>query len=151
IAQGRGGVRRAPATTTALSQHCPCGVRVPKPLRDRGDHCSHRGLRSDRLARGAVLASFLLFRRSHAPHPATGYYDAAARALPAIRSAVSMSYAGWQDTLSESTDLSAREGSFLTWWTSTPDPVVVARRTAGTALCPTLDEIGLGQTTPDRA
>jgi hypothetical protein len=113
--------------------------------------CAQCGLRGDRDTVAAVLASFVVFGSSGTPSSATVDYVAAASALPAIRSAVSMSYAGWQDTLSESTDLSAREGSFLTWWTSTPDPVVVARRSAGTALCPTLDEIGLGQTTPDRA
>src|SRR5205085_9047821 len=57
----------------------------------------------------------------------------------------------WRPTLSESTGLCAREGSFLPWWTPTPDAVAVARRTVGTAPCPTLDEIGSGQTTPERA
>jgi hypothetical protein len=72
--------------------------------------------------------------------------------LPEIRQALSgrNPLLGWQDTLSESTDLSAGEGSFLTWWTSTPDSVVVARRIVGTALYPTLNETGVRQSTSDR-
>ncbi len=47
--------------------------------------------------------------------------------------------------------MTAREGCTLTWRTSTPDPVAVARRTVGMAPYPTLDETGFRQTTPDRA
>ena len=71
--------------------------------------------------------------------------------LPAIRRALSSPDWGWQDTLSESTGLSAHEASFLTWRTPTPDPVALARRSVGMAPCPTLDETGVRQTTPDRA
>ena len=59
---------------------------------------------------------------------------------------------GWQDALSESTDLSARDGSFVAWTRPTPDSrVVVARRTVGMAPCPTRDETGARQTTSERA
>ena len=81
-------------------------------------------------------------------------YAAAADALPAIRRALAIPSSpsqGWQDTLSESTGLSTPEGSCLVPWTPTPDPVAVARRTVGMAPCPTLDETGLRQTTPERA
>ena len=116
--------------------------------------CSACQLCGDRDAVAAVLASFVAFAEPGEPRSARVDYAAAADALPAIRRALSMSYSGWQDTLSESTDLSAhgaREGSFLTWRTSTPDPVAVARRTVGMAPYPTLDETGFRQTKPDRA
>ena len=94
-------------------------------------------------------------RRKHGePSSARVDYAAAADALPAIRRALSipsLHLQGWQDTLSESTGLSAREGFSLAWWTPTPDSVAVARRTVGMAPYPTLDETGSRQTTPDRA
>ena len=108
-------------------------------------------MRGDRDAVTAVLASFVVFDTPGEPASAHVDYATAAAALPVIRGALSSSYVGWQDTLSESTDLSAREGSSFAWWTSTPDPVVVARRTVGWAPYPTLDEIGVRRTTPDRA
>jgi hypothetical protein len=142
-------VTRAATRPTALSQHCPCGTRVSKRLADRIHACASCGLRGDRDAVAAVLASFVVF---DGPDPASARVDylAAAAALPAIKRALSPSYSGWQDTLSESTDLSARERSFLTWWTSTPDDVAAARRTVGMAPFPTLDEPGFRQTTSAR-
>ena len=153
VAGGHGGVRRAATRTTALSQHCPCGARVSKGLAERVHLCSACQLRGDRDAVAAVLASFVRFAQPGEPNSAQVDYAAASNALPAIRRALSNPsfYLGWQDTLFESNDLSAREGSYLTWWTSTPDLVAVARRTVGTASCPTLDETGLRQTTPERA
>jgi hypothetical protein len=109
------------------------------------------GLRADRDAVAAVLASFIVFGESGFASSARVDYAAVADALPAVRTAISIPSSGWQDTLSESTGLCAREGSFLSWRTPTPDVVAVARRTVGTAPCPTLDEIGSGQTTPERA
>jgi hypothetical protein len=154
VSGGHGGVQRAATGTTALSQHCPCGARVPKRLADRVHHCPACQLRGDRDAVAAVLASFVGFARAGEPSSAQVDYVAASDALPAIRDALSIpafSHGGWQDTLSESTGLSAREGSSLVWWTPTPDLVAVARRTVGMAPRPTLDETGLRQTTPDRA
>ncbi|HEX3475039.1 MAG TPA: hypothetical protein VHT91_08360 [Kofleriaceae bacterium] len=150
VAGGSGGVRRAATHTTALSQHCPCGTRVTKHLADRVHRCPACQLRGDRDAVAAVLASFVVFAQPDQVRSAHVDYAAAAEALPEIRRALSLPYEGWQDTLSESTDLSAREGSFLTWRTSTPDPVAVARRNVGMAPCPTLNETGFGQTTPER-
>jgi hypothetical protein len=150
-AGGDGGVRRAATHTTALSQHCPCGARVGKCLADRVHDCPACQLRGDRDAVAAVLASFVVFTQPGQPSSAQVDYAAAADVLPAIRRALSSPYWGWQDTLSESTGLSAHEGSFLTWWTPTPDPVAVARRSVGMAPSPTLDETGFRQTTPDRA
>ncbi len=152
LAGGRGGgVRRAATCTTALSQHCPCGARVSKRLADRVHRCPACQLSGDRDAVAAVLASFVVFAQPGQPGSAQVDYAAAADALPAIRRALSLPYWGWQDTLPESTDLSAHEGSCLTWRMSTPDAVAVARRTVGMALRPTLDETGSCQTTPERA
>jgi hypothetical protein len=154
VAGGGGGVRRAATRTTALSQHCPCGARVTKRLAERVHRCPACSLHGDRDAVAAVLASFVVFTAPGEPNSVRVDYAAAADALPAIRRALSIPsvyLVGWQDTLSESTGLSAREGFSLVWWTSTPDPVAVARRTVGMAPCPTLDETGFRQTTPDRA
>jgi hypothetical protein len=151
FAGGIGGVQRASTRTTALSQHCPCGARVDKRLSDRGHACTACGLRGDRDAVAAVLASFTLLVERDNPRSAQVDYAASADALGEIRRALRFPYEGWQDTLSESTDLSARDGSFVAWWTSTPDSVAVARRNVGKALCSTLNETGVGRTTPERA
>jgi hypothetical protein len=150
VARGGGGVSRAATRTTALSQHCPCGARVAKRLGDRVHECAACNLRGDRDAVAAVLACFVRFGDPRVAASAHVDYVASANALHTIKAALSIPYSGWQDTLSESTDLSAREGSSLTPWTSTPDAVEVARRTVGMAPYPTLDETGFHQTTPDR-
>ena len=151
IAGGLGGVERAATRPTALSQHCPCGVRVAKRLADRVHRCPVCRLVADRDAVAAVLASFVTFAEAGRPSSASVDYTAVAAALPALRRALSFPSSGWQDTLSESTGLSAREELLFARWTPTPDSVVVARRTAGTAPCPTLDETGVRRTTPERA
>jgi hypothetical protein len=147
IAGGHAGLERASTRTTAMSQHCPCGARVPKQLADRVHDCARCKLSGDRDAVAAVLASFVQFETLGDPASARVDFVAAASALPEIRRALSNHdpYLGWQDTLSESTDLSAREGSSLTWWTSTPDSVVVARRIVGTVSYPTLNETGFAR------
>jgi hypothetical protein len=150
LAGAIGGVARASTRTTALSQHCPCGARVDKRLADRVHRCDACGLVGDRDAVSAVLASFVHVLQPDVPSSARVDYDAASRALPQIRRALSP-YEGWQDTLSESIDLCARDGSFVAWQTSTPDRCRVARRTVGWASCSTRDETGESQTTSDRA
>ncbi|HKU43359.1 MAG TPA: zinc ribbon domain-containing protein, partial [Polyangiales bacterium] len=148
---GCGGVERAATRPTALSQHCPCGASVRKSLADRVHRCPVCHLHADRDAVAAVLASFVMFATRGAPSSAMVDYTATAAALPAIRRALSISSPGWQDTRSESNGLSAREDFLFTWWTPTPDLVAVARRTAGTASCTTLDETSSRWTTSDRA
>jgi hypothetical protein len=157
IAGGDGGVIRAATYTTALSQHCPCGARVTKRLADRIHHCDRCRLRGDRDAVSAVLASFVVLAQRDEPASARVDYDTAGAALDEIRRVISPSsapYRGWQDIPSESTDLSARDGSFVAWWTSTSDTALrsgrVARRNVGMAPCPTLNETGSGRTTSDR-
>lgn len=151
LAGGIGGVQRASTRTTALSQHCPCGARVDKRLADRVHRCEACGLCGDRDAVAAVLASFTRLGERDNPRSAQVDYAASADALGEIRRALRFPYQGWQDTLSESTDLSARDGSFIAWRTSTPDSVAVARRNVGYASCSTLNEIGVRRTTSDRA
>lgn len=149
---GRGGVERAATRPTALSQHCPCGARVDKSLSDRVHVCDGCGLRGDRDAVAAVLASFVVLLEKEQPTSAHVDYDAAGAALPEIRRALrSSSYLGWQDTLSESNDLSARDGSCVAWQTSTSVPRQVARRNVGMASCATLNETGSRRTTSERA
>lgn len=144
---------RVPTRPTALSQHCPCGARVEKTLADRVHGCAACGLCGDRDAVAAVLASFVVSSGNLAHVD----YDATRAAHGPIGRLLRRSdaYLGWQGTPSESTDLSAREGSFLAWSTSTPDTasrhVVVARRTVGMAAGPTLNEPGVRQITSERA
>ena len=139
----RGRVRRERRRKRDLSQHCPCGARVAKRLADRVHQCPSCGLRGDRDAVSAVLASFVVLAECGDPSSARVDYTAAADALTEIRRVLNSSYSGWQDTLSESTDLCARDGSFITWRTSTPDSSLVARRIVGTVACPILNETGL--------
>ena len=150
-AGGVGGVARGSTQTTALSQHCPCGERVAKRLGDRVHACPRCDLRGDRDDVSAILASFVVFSERGVPASARVDYPAAHGALGEIRRALRSTYHGWQDTLSESTGLSARDGSFVAWSTPTPDSVVVARRNVGMAACSTLHETGIRRTTAARA
>jgi hypothetical protein len=52
-----GRLSRAGTRTTAMSQHCLCGARVPKTLAQRTHHCPECGLRGDRDVVSAVLAA----------------------------------------------------------------------------------------------
>jgi hypothetical protein len=151
VAAKEGGVIRASTKTTALSQHCPCGARVPKRLADRIHVCATCGLRGDRDAVSAVLASFVVHGREKQPASARVDYEVSVEALGEIRRALRAPYSGWQDTLSESTDRVARDGAFIVWRQSSPDSVAVARRNVGTASCSTRNETGSRQTTFERA
>jgi hypothetical protein len=52
-----GTLTRAGTQSTALSQHCLCGQRVPKTLAQRIHDCPHCGLRADRDTVSAALAA----------------------------------------------------------------------------------------------
>jgi hypothetical protein len=149
MARGDGGVEWASTATTALSQNCPCGQRVTKQLSDRLHDCLRCGLCGDRDAVSAVLASFVVLTDRDDPASARVDYTASHQALGSIRRALHNSSLGWQDTLSESTGLSARDGSSIAWWTPTPD--AVARRNVGMATCSTLNETSWRWTTSERA
>ena len=68
-----GALRRAGTRSTALSQHCLCGARVPKPLAQRTHHCPECGLRADRDVTSAVLAACIDF--TNPDDPATARVD----------------------------------------------------------------------------
>lgn len=53
----RGTLYRAGTRSTALSQHCLCGARVPKTLAQRTHHCPACGLHGDRDIVSAALAA----------------------------------------------------------------------------------------------
>jgi hypothetical protein len=56
--QATGGtLSRAGTRSTALSQHCLCGARVPKTLAQRTHDCPHCGLHADRDIVSAALAA----------------------------------------------------------------------------------------------
>lgn len=48
---------RAGTRSTAMSQHCPCGARVPKTLGQRTHDCPRCGLRADRDIVSAAMAA----------------------------------------------------------------------------------------------
>jgi len=151
-AETQGGVIRVPTRTTALSQHCPCGARVPKTLADRVHRCPRCGLEGDRDAVSAVLASFVVFDRPGEPGSARVDYAAANDARPDVQRLLTPYLPhGWQDTRSESNDLFAREAGCPAWWTSRPASLPVARRTTGMATGPTRDEPPSREVTPERA
>jgi hypothetical protein len=52
-----GRLHRASTRSTALSQHCLCGERVPKTLAQRTHHCPHCELHGDRDIVSAILAA----------------------------------------------------------------------------------------------
>ena len=52
-----GKLSRASTRSTALSQHCLCGARVPKTLAQRTHDCPHCGLHADRDTVAAILAA----------------------------------------------------------------------------------------------
>ncbi len=56
-----GQLYRAGTRSTALSQHCLCGARVPKTLAQRLHDCPHCGLRANRDVTSAVLAACVDF------------------------------------------------------------------------------------------
>ncbi len=158
VAGATGGVLRASTRTTALSQHCLCGTRVSKSLGDRMHDCLACGLVGDRDAVAAVLAAHVVLAARDQPSSARVDFRACRTTLDssltraALRDTLDTSQKGRQDVPSESTAGSARDGSFITWRTRPPDPVVVARQIVGWASRPAPDETGTRyRTTPDRA
>ncbi|KND26432.1 zinc ribbon domain-containing protein [Streptomyces acidiscabies] len=67
---------RASTWSTALSQHCLCGERVNKTLRDREHKCVACGLTGKRDLVSAALAAFV--RLTDVDDPRTAYLDTAA-------------------------------------------------------------------------
>jgi len=65
-----GRLNRAGTRTTAMSQHCLCGQRVPKTLAQRTHHCPHCGLHADRDIVSAALAACVQFTDRDDPRTA---------------------------------------------------------------------------------
>ena len=113
IAQSSSGLARASTRATAMSQHCPCGARVPKTLANRVHVCPQCGLRGDRDAVSAVLASFVTFGDRTDLTSALVDYDSSRAALDELAPALSRTLVGWQGTPSESNALTARDGTSI--------------------------------------
>jgi hypothetical protein len=158
IAGASRGLERASTRTTALSQHCLCGVRIAKSLSERIHRCQSCGLRGDRDAVAATLAACVVIGEPRNPASAVVDFDLARRLLEAphthqrVFDTLPYRLHGRQDVRSESTVCSARDGWFVAERRPTPDPVAVARRIVGVASYPTPDELGafVHQTTSER-
>ncbi len=72
-----GALRRAGTQSTALSQHCLCGARVPKTLAQRTHDCLQCGLRADRDVTSAVLAACVELTDPGDPRTARVNYELA--------------------------------------------------------------------------
>ncbi|HXA59771.1 MAG TPA: hypothetical protein VNW94_11465, partial [Streptosporangiaceae bacterium] len=87
---------RASTRATAMSQHCLCGARVPKSLRDRIHRCPECGLTADRDKVSAALAAFVTFTDPTDPSAALVDYGSSRHAMVVFGE-------GLQVALSEST------------------------------------------------
>jgi len=81
-----GKLTRAGTRTTAMSQHCLCGARVPKTLAQRVHDCPQCGLRADRDIVSAALAACVTFTNTDDPHTATADYRLAHAARDGLAS-----------------------------------------------------------------
>ncbi|WP_327001410.1 transposase [Dactylosporangium sp. NBC_01737] len=70
IGAGGGGLMRAGTRHTAWSQHCLCGARVPKPLRQRRHTCPTCGLTGDRDLTAALLGAHTVLDDPNQPNTA---------------------------------------------------------------------------------
>lgn len=141
---------RASTRTTAMSQHCPCGERVSKTLKDRVHVCKICGLRGDRDAVSAILASFVTLEDPKAPNTARVNYDGTRAALDEIRTALLCINSGWQGTQSESTSPYASDDR-SSRGCGDDHAVVIARRNARQASCSTPDETDSNSVRPSRS
>jgi hypothetical protein len=140
------GVERASTATTALSQRCLCGARVAKSLAERVHACPACGLCGDRDAVAAAMGACVVVGERGTP--ASAYVDEElargllydVRTRRVLRTTLDVSAKGRQDVPTESTVLSARDGSFIADPGPTPDWFVVARRIVGMAPRSTPDE-----------
>ena len=119
--------------------------------------CPACGLCADRDAVSATLGAHVAFTDRTQPASATVDVEASRASLDDVRTwttlhdTLQFHTKGRQDALSESNALSVRGGFSATERGRTPDAIVVARRTVGTAPRPTPDEPGDNQTTPERS
>ena len=90
-------VPEAGTRPTAMSQHCPCGVRVTKTLAERTHRCPACGLTADRDAVSALLGAHVTFDDIGDPGTARVDYDQLGRLIETT------GIKGLQEALSEST------------------------------------------------
>jgi hypothetical protein len=81
-----GRLQRAGTRSTAMSQHCLCGRRVPKTLSQRTHHCPGCGLREDRDIVSAALAACVEIIDQEDPGTARVNYELAQAVLPGLAS-----------------------------------------------------------------
>ncbi|MEU9856413.1 transposase [Streptomyces sp. NPDC047974] len=91
-----GGLVRASTWSTALSQHCMCGERAPKTLRDREHKCIACGLVGKRDLVSAALAAFVRF--TDMDDPKTAFLDTTASRNAQITSTEALEEALWKST-----------------------------------------------------
>jgi hypothetical protein len=85
--QATGGrLQRASTRSTAMSQHCICGQRVPKNLAQRVHDCPSCGLRKDRDVVSAVLAACVEMTDPDDPGTARVNYELAQAVRPGLAS-----------------------------------------------------------------
>jgi len=89
-----GGLARVSTARTALSQHCLCGARVAKTLRQRTHSCPACGLTGDRDLVSAALAAFTVLDRSGDPASARVDYQLSRRAQRAFGQRLQAAVAG---------------------------------------------------------
>ena len=138
-----GRLQRASTFTTALSQHCLCGARVPKSLRQRVHHCDRAvgacGPRGDRDLASAALACFTALTDPDDPTTARLDHDRARAApihfTPGPQEALSEGAAPKSAPAPGRTHAAARTPE-----TSLPGQPASARRNAGTRAVTTPDE-----------
>lgn len=160
LAQLSPGMLVAAVTREAEAVGALAGMRggVGKSLADRMHACAGCGLRGDRDAVSATLAACVVLGERGTP--ASAYVDdELARGLlydlrtrRVLHDTLTFSAKGRQDVPTESTVLSARDGSFVADAGPTPDWFVVARRIVGMAPRSTPNETDRrDSTTSDRA
>jgi hypothetical protein len=72
-----GTLHKAGTRSTAMSQHCLCGKRVPKTLSQRTHDCPHCGLHGDRDVTSAILAACVALADPDDPRTARVDFDLA--------------------------------------------------------------------------
>jgi hypothetical protein len=115
-----GRLQRASTRTTALSQHCLCGHRVPKSLSQRTHHCPNCGLRADRDIISAALAACVELGDSDDPATARVDYE--------LARALRVGFASQQEARAQSTGTSSQQHPFAEWARAGSHPVAAAEQ-----------------------
>ncbi len=120
---------RASTFTTALSQHCLCGTRIPKALAERRHACPHCGVDTGRDVMAAAHAAHVVFDDPNDPHSAHVDWPSAHTTLQWPATWVILARFGRQDAPTESTAPSPDTGPSGDGRERPPAPAGSARRT----------------------